>query len=44
MPEERLKVYKMLGLRVAVRPEGDLEASGVFTDGFSVCTPEPARA
>jgi len=44
MPEERLQVYKMLGLRVAVRPEGDIEASGAFTNDFSVCTHEPARA
>jgi site-specific DNA recombinase len=44
MPEERLQVYKMLGLRVAVRPDGDIEASGAFTNDFSVCMPRAARA
>jgi DNA repair exonuclease SbcCD ATPase subunit len=44
MPEERLQVYKMLGLRVDVGSKGDIEVSGTLGDDLSVCTPRAARA
>ena len=42
--EERLNVYQMLGLRVILRQDGGLEASGTLMDTPSVCTPTVARA
>jgi hypothetical protein len=41
--EERLNVYQMLGLRVILRQDGGLEASGTLMDTPSVCTPTAAR-
>ena len=42
--EERLNLYQMLGLRVVLRQDGGLEASGTLMDTPSVCTPTTARA
>jgi hypothetical protein len=42
--EERLNVYQMLGLRVVLRQDGGLEASGTLMETPSVCTPTAARA
>ena len=35
-PEERHQLYRMLRLEVMVRPDGDLEVSEVFGEGFAV--------
>ncbi len=43
-PEERLNIYKMLGLGVVMRPEGGIEASGTFVNDLTVCTSTPTRA
>ena len=42
--QERLNLYQMLGLRVVLRQDGGLEASGTLMDTPSVCTPTAARA
>jgi hypothetical protein len=43
-PEERNRVYKMLGLGVTVRPSGVLEISGTFGEGFKLSESDPTRA
>ena len=43
-PEERHRVYKMLGLRVSVQPSGVLEVSGTFGEGLELCESEPTSA
>ena len=43
-PEERLNLYKLLQLRVSLRSDGDIEATGTFTNSPGVCTPIVARA
>jgi site-specific DNA recombinase len=43
-PEERHRVYKILGLKVAVQPSGMLEVSGTFGDGLVLSGSEPTRA
>ena len=42
--EERNRVYKMLGLRVTVRPGGVLEVSGTFGEGLELSKQDPTRA
>jgi hypothetical protein len=39
-PEERHQLYRMLRLEVIVRPDGDLEVSGVFGEGVPVSNSE----
>ena len=41
-PEERHRIYKMLRLRVILRPDAPLEVSGLFSDGLSVSKLETA--
>jgi len=41
-PEERHRIYKMLRLRVILRPDAPLEVSGSFSDGPSVSELETA--
>jgi DNA repair exonuclease SbcCD ATPase subunit len=36
-PEERHRVYGMLGLRATITMDGTLEVSGTFNDGDSLC-------
>jgi site-specific DNA recombinase len=43
-PEERHRVYKMLGLRVSVQPSGILEVSGTFGEGLQLSEHEPTPA
>jgi chromosome segregation ATPase len=43
-PEERHRVYKMLGLRVSVQPSGILEVSGTFGEELQLSEHEPTRA
>jgi DNA-binding transcriptional MerR regulator len=43
-PEERHRVYKMLGLKVSVQPSGLLEVSGTFGEGLELSEGEPTRA
>ena len=43
-PEERNRVYKMLGLGVTVRPSGVLEVSGNFGEGLELSKHDPTRA
>jgi hypothetical protein len=35
-PEERHRVYQMLGLKVSVQPSGVLEVSGTFGEGLEL--------
>ena len=39
-PEERHHLYRMLRLEVIVRPDADLEVSGVFGDGVPISNSE----
>jgi hypothetical protein len=43
-PEERHRVYKMLGLKVSVHPSGILEVSGTFGEGLELSETEPTWA
>jgi site-specific DNA recombinase len=43
-PEERHRVYKMLGLKVTVQPSGVLEVSGTFEEGLALSKHEPTPA
>ena len=43
-PEERNRVYKMLGLGVTVCPSGVLEISGTFGEGLELSESDPTRA
>jgi site-specific DNA recombinase len=43
-PEVRHRVYKMLGLKVAVQPNGVLEVSGTFGEGLQLSKHEPTPA
>ncbi len=36
-PEERHQVYRMLGLRAAVKMEGSLKVSGTLVEGAEFC-------
>ena len=40
IPEERHRVYGMLGLRAAITMDGTLEVSGTFEDGDALCSSE----
>jgi site-specific DNA recombinase len=42
--EERRRVYQMLRLKIAVHPDGSLEANGVFGDDFKFCEPNTVRS
>jgi hypothetical protein len=43
-PQERHRVYKMLGLRVTVKPTGVLEMSGTFGGGQGLSEYVPTSA
>ena len=43
-PEERHRVYKLLGLKVNVQPSGVLEVSGTFGEGLELSETEATRA
>jgi hypothetical protein len=43
-PEERHRVYKMLGLKVTVQPSGVLEVSRTFGEGLELSRHEPTSA
>jgi hypothetical protein len=43
-PDERHRVYKMLGLRVTVQPSGVLEVGGTFGEGKLLSEHEPTPA
>jgi len=43
-PEERHRVYKMLGLGVTVQPSGVLEVSGTFGEALELSEYEPTSA
>ena len=43
-PEERHRVYNMLGLKVIVQPSGVLEVSGTFGEGLELSDQEPTWA
>ncbi len=43
-PEERHRVYKMLGLKVSVQPSGILEVGGTFGEGLELGKNEPTQA
>jgi site-specific DNA recombinase len=42
--EERHQVYKMLRLKVVTNPDGSLEVSGAFGDGFGICETDTVRS
>ena len=41
---ERHQVYKILRLKVLTNPEGLLEVSGAFEEGFSICDTDTVRS
>jgi hypothetical protein len=43
-PEERHRVYKILGLKVSVQPSGVLEVSWTFGEGLELSEGEPTVA
>jgi hypothetical protein len=42
--EEHHQVYKMLRLKVVTNPDGSLEVSGAFGDGFGICETDTVRS
>jgi site-specific DNA recombinase len=42
--EEHHQVYKMLRLKVVTNPDGSVEVSGAFGDGFGICETDTVRS